>query len=170
VVYPPKTVTHPSTNRARRRVTSLISRTMLPLRGYADTVHGVSPGGGKELSHILSSLYKFDTGTIFHLTSAGSRGSMAGCRGNIFQSAPIRINTESVLIFRYSGKWPYVFHLLRVTVLKRSLLIVCRPCPSDRLPEENPLILLSRICIIEIVDAILPFASKIPISLRYPAL
>ena len=31
VVYPPKTVTHPSTNRARRRVTSLIRPTMLPL-------------------------------------------------------------------------------------------------------------------------------------------
>ena len=32
MVYPPKTVTHPSTNRARRRVTSLIRPTTLPLR------------------------------------------------------------------------------------------------------------------------------------------
>jgi len=35
VVYPPKTVTHPSTNRARRGVTSLIRPTTLPLRHAA---------------------------------------------------------------------------------------------------------------------------------------
>ena len=33
--FPPKMVTHPSTNRARRRVTSLIHPTMLPLRHIA---------------------------------------------------------------------------------------------------------------------------------------
>ena len=38
VVCPPKTVTHPSTNRARRRVTSLTRPTTLPLHHAATTM------------------------------------------------------------------------------------------------------------------------------------
>ena len=38
VACPPKTVTHPNSNRARRRVTSLIRPTMLPLRHAVSVV------------------------------------------------------------------------------------------------------------------------------------
>ena len=51
----PKTVTHPSTNRARRRVTSLIRPTPLPLRGSFTVVENISYCASKQRKRILDS-------------------------------------------------------------------------------------------------------------------
>ena len=42
VVYPPQTVTHPSTNQARRTVTSLIETNALPLSEAATYSHAAT--------------------------------------------------------------------------------------------------------------------------------
>jgi len=75
VVYPPKTVIHPSTNRARRRVTSLIRPRTLPLRQTAT-------GGNVILKHdIVICLFQafilrlYILGAVFSQTQRNARNA-----------------------------------------------------------------------------------------------
>ena len=60
VVYPPKTVTHPSTNGARRRVTSLILHNGLQLNPSKSEVIQFTAGRGREQVDDVSSLQVSD--------------------------------------------------------------------------------------------------------------